>query len=212
MGDHIKLLHTGIDPIPLLEQIAANPALLTEFTARQDTPGSPHKETFCIFLRWCESQEVLAAFTDIPAIDYPAYKILTEARPIVDKVLEVVGATELGRVIIPLLKPGCIIPRHTDEGAYADHYERFHVCLQAQRGNTLSVVSQERMFDTFDAEPGELFWFDHKRDHWCVNPTPNFRIHLIVDAVAPKYRQERMAIPVPFIGARDAKPKPSVVN
>lgn len=212
MGQHIKLLASGLDPLPLLHQIQANQGLMTEITTRQDTPGSPHADTMCIFLRWCESKELPNAFTDIPAIDYPAYSILTEARPLVDKVLELVEATELGRVIIPILKPGGIINRHTDEGAYADHYERFHVCLQAQRGNVLCSVTEIRMFESFDAEPGELFWFNHKHDHWCVNPTSQYRIHLIVDAVAPKYRRERPEIATPFIAARAAAPKLTVVN
>lgn len=210
MGDNIKVLATGLDPLPLLTQIQANQHLLTEFTARQDTPGSPHAETMCIFLRWCESQEVVAAFTDIEAIDYPAYSILTEARPLVEQIMTRLGATELGRVIIPILKPGSVISRHIDEGAYADHYERFHLCLQAQRGNVLCVVSEERMFESFDAEPGELFWFNHKRDHWCVNPTDQYRIHLIVDAVVPEYRRERDIIK--FVAARSAPRKLEVVN
>lgn len=194
MGHNIKLLHQGLDPLPLLKKIQANPTLFDQFKARQQTPGSAHKDTQTIFLRWCEDQSIEAAFTQLPAIDYPAYEVLPEARPLVDEVLKIVEATELGRVIIPALKPSGIITKHCDEGAYADHYERFHVCLQAQRGNMITVQLEDRMVEAFDAAPGELFWFNHKANHMCVNPTEHFRLHLIIDAVAPKYRREREPI------------------
>lgn len=192
MGENIKVLAAGLDPTALLKQIEANVGLFEQFKQRQETKGSPHKDTQTIFLRWCESQTIEAAFTQIPAIDYPAYSILTEARPLVDKVLEIVEASELGRVIIPALQPKGVISKHQDEGAYADHYERFHLCLQAQRGCMITVELEERMIEALDAAPGELFWFNHKQNHMCVNPTEAYRLHLIVDAVAPKFRKQRV--------------------
>lgn len=192
MGENIKILHRGIDTLPLLKQIQDNLNLFEQFKERQETPGSPHKDTQTIFLRWCEDKSVEAAFTELEAIDYPAYAVLTEARPIVDTVCDVVGATKLGRVIIPALKPQGVITKHADEGAYADHYERFHVCLQAGRGNVLTVQMEDRIFEGLDADPGELFWFNHKQPHMCINPTGAYRIHLIVDAVAPQYKRPRV--------------------
>lgn len=193
LGQNIQLLHRGIDPIPLLKQIQAQPELFDEHKERQETPGSPHVDTQTIFLRWCQSQTIMAAFTEIPAIDYPAYAKLPEARPIVEKVLEIVGATELGRVIIPALKGGGIIFKHSDEGAYADHYERFHVCLQAARGNVMTVELEPGVtFEGIDPYPGDVFWFNHKANHMCVNSTKAFRLHMIIDAVAPKFRRQRV--------------------
>lgn len=197
MGHNIKSLATGLDVRPLLEQIGVRHKLFEQFKQRQETPGSPHKDTMTIFLRWCEDKTVEAAFSQLPAIDYPAYAMLPEARPLVEKVMEITGATELGRVIITMLKPGGVILKHVDEGAYADHYERFHICLQAARGNVLSVAYEDhpKMGEMIDPDHGELFWFNHKSWHLCVNPTQHARIHLIVDAVAPKYRRERVLPP-----------------
>lgn len=165
--------------------------LWPEITKRQDTKGSPHKYTKAIFLRWCQSQEIEAAFTDIEAIDYPAFEKLPEARPLVDLVLEATGATKLGRVLIVELEPGAMITPHVDEGDVADYYERFHIALTSDVGNDFFCAHDSQSGEFVHMMPGEMWWFNHKKEHYLINSSNKPRWHLIIDAVAPKYRRER---------------------
>lgn len=191
MPENLKRLAHGIDTKPLLEAIERQPDLWKEITDRQDTPGSPHRDTECIFLRWCETKSIEAAFTEIPAIDYPAYEKLPQARLLVETVLQVTGATKLGRVLIAKLNPAGSIEKHADEGAYADCYERFHVALESEPGNTFFVEDREHYGEFAEMQAGELWYFNHKKPHHVFNGSALPRIHLIVDAVAPKFRKER---------------------
>lgn len=181
----------GLDVEPLRQSIESQPELWSEITARQSTPGSPHTDTEAIFLRWSRSQTVEAVFTDLDAIDYPSYAKLPEARDLIERTLDRVGARELGRVLVTALRPGGMIRPHVDEGAYADHYERFHVPLDSDEGSTFLVEPKPGMPCGAAMRPGQLWWFNHKLTHLAYNSGKAFRIHLIVDAVAPRYRKER---------------------
>jgi len=190
---NFKLLASKVPVERLLSAIESQPELWGEITARQDTPGSAHKYTEAIFLRWCETKTVAAAFTEIPAVDYKAYSKLPEARELVEFVESLVGSKELGRVLVVKLKSGGEIFPHPDEGQYADHYERFHVSLKSDQGNLFFSGEPGKAFEAVHMEPGEIWWFNHKRVHWVVNSSVNPRIHLIIDCVAPKYRRPRDA-------------------
>ncbi len=168
------------------------PEIWGEITDRQTTPGSPHSDTKSIFLRWCASKDIPAVFTEIPAIDYPAMDKLMEVWPLLHEIENLVGSKQLGRVMIVKLEAGGMIDAHVDEGAYADHYERFHLPLQSNKDNCFFVESDDGTGGEFATMlPGELWWFNHKKRHWASNLGDQPRIHLIIDAVAPKYRRER---------------------
>lgn len=194
MQKNFARISSGVDVEPLLAAINAAPNLWNEITARQTTPGSPHKSTETIFLRWAESQTLDAVFNEIPAVDYPAMEKLPEARDLIMKLLSGVDGIELGRAIIVKLKPDGFITPHADEGAYADHFERFHICLSASRGNGFFVGTPEANAELVCMKPGEAWWFNHKMTHWVVNESSEDRIHLIIDCVAPTYRRERHAV------------------
>lgn len=194
MGFNLHRIASGIDTSPILRAVERESTLFNEHTARQKTPGSPHRDTFAIFLRWCESKEIESVFTDIPAIDYPAMAKLPEAEPVLTSIIEQVEATELGRVMIAMLKPGGFIAKHIDEGAYADHYERFHLVLSSEDGNKFYVESEPRLSECAEMRAGELWWFNHKQPHWVWNGSSYPRLHLIVDMVASKWRRERKLV------------------
>lgn len=189
---NFQRLASGLNVQPLLEAIKRQPKLWKQFTARQTTPGSPHVDTETIFLRWSKDQSIEACFTDIDAVAYPAVDYLPEAKSLVDQVLELVGAGKLGRVIITKLKSGGAISPHTDEGDYADYFERFHVSLESEDGNHF-FVGEDDFGEFAHMKAGEAWWFNHKERHWVVNNSLHARIHLIIDAVAPMYRRERNA-------------------
>jgi len=190
---NFHLLGTGLNVDPLLNSLASHPALWEEITERQTTPGSPHKYTRSIFLRWAKDLTIESVFTDLQAIDYHAFQKLDGARELVDAVLKLAGSSHehLGRVMIAELAPGGWIHPHSDEGEYADHFERFHLPLQSEPGNTFMVDLLPGCGEYVHMLPGEVWNFNHKRVHTLFNDSDKPRIHLIVDCVAPDFRRER---------------------
>ena len=191
--NNFECLISDLDVRPLLRSIETHSSLWQQITARQTVPGTPHVDTQTIFLRWSAAQTIEAAFNDLDAVDYPALMDLPEARPLLGESVEAARAHTLGRAIIVSLKPGGRITPHADEGAYADHYERFHLCLQSDHGNLFHVAdpANPHIYTTAEMKPGQLWWFNHKRTHWVENHSNRERIHLIMDMVAPAYRTER---------------------
>lgn len=183
-----------IDPAPLLAKLSEHPEIWDMEQERQRHPGSPHAQAQAIFLRWAERRElyedrVQAVFRDLDAVDYPASKILMpEAGVVTRAVLSFLGdmEAEIGRVMITKLPPKGRITAHMDEGLYADHYDRFHVCLQGDAGNLYYCGGT-----SLNPAPGDAFWFNHKLTHHVENQGDVNRIHLILDIVAPAYRAKR---------------------
>lgn len=175
-----------------MAEISQAPHLWDQITARQDHPSSPHQDTKTIYLRWCKDVSIETVFTDLDTLDYPAFGWLGSAHALVQRVMDEVGGTELGRVIITKLKPMGIIGPHSDEGDYADKFERFHVPL-CDSSDAFGCDYFPQHTETAFMRAGELWTFNHKRNHFVFNGDTD-RIHLIVDAVAPKYRRERYEV------------------
>lgn len=189
--ENFARLATGMDVAPLIYQIGMHQHLWNEITARQDVPNSPHIDTKSIFLRWCPTQTIEAAFKEIISVDYPASQFLPEAYFLVDKVKKLADGDTLGRILLVDLKPNGYIAPHADEGDYADYYERFHVSLRSGIGNKFYSEVLSECGEFVHMRPGEVWWFDHKKTHYVWNGSDEGRLHLIVDMVAPKYRRER---------------------
>jgi hypothetical protein len=191
MRSSFACLIQGLDVRPLLKALETQSDLWNQITARQTTPGSPHVDTRAIFLRWAAAQTIEAVFNDIEAIDYPAFKNLPEARGLIGDVAAAVQASQIGRIMIASLEPGGWIRPHVDEGAYADHYDRFHLVLQSDFGNDFMCGGNP--YQVCEMKTGEAWWFDHKQTHWVKNHSNRERIHLIMDMVTPLYRIDRCA-------------------
>jgi hypothetical protein len=161
---------------PLLLQIEKNPMLWKEITVRQNSQGTCHGDTETIFIRMCERIDVDSVFNDLEAVDYPAYSVLPQVRPIVSGVMAHLEGERLGRVMLVKLKDGGRVLPHPDEGAYAEYYDRFHVPLFSGPGNTFRVGDEAAYL-----EPGRLWWFDKSQVHEAVNDSGQDRIHLIMD-------------------------------
>jgi hypothetical protein len=187
-------IQVGLDVNPLLTALRARPHLWDQITDRQDHPTSPHRETKTIFLRWAKDISIETVFTDLEAIDYPAMSDLKEARELVGTICREISAVKLGRVIITSLKAGGQISPHPDEGAYSDAYERFHLSIHSEPHSVFSCQWSEDHREGAFMKPGELWTFHHKKTHAVYNDSGTERIHLIVDAVAPKYRRERSEV------------------
>lgn len=191
MLHNFTLLDAGADIGPLLSALKRKPHLWDEIQGRQTTPGSPHKYTKSIFLRWSADQSVMAAFNDLTAIDYPALQELPEVIPLINAVMKLAESSELGRVLITSLQSSGVIAPHADEGKVADHYERFHVSLKSEDGNWFFSKTGKETIEGVHMLPGEIFNFNNKRIHFLENRSQDPRIHLIVDCVSPKFRRER---------------------
>lgn len=186
---NFERIATGLPVQPTLDYLEAHPELWDAITARQDAPGSPHHDTKCIFLRWCPDRSVEAVFAQLEAVDYPeAIPLAPVVVPLVNALLDVVPHEAIGRVILVSLKPGGSIDAHFDFGEYADTYDRFHVVLQSDSGNSFQVAD-----DVFHAFPGEAFWFNVKKVHRVENFSERPRIHLILDLLSNTYHAKRSA-------------------
>lgn len=190
--ERFQLIADSLDTGPLLERILANEHLWAARTERQNYPGSAHKDTETIYLRWAVDESIEGGFYDLRSQDHveTIQALAPEVFPLCQTAIEkIVGHTysyndDVGRVILTRMKPGGEIARHTDEGPYADKYDRFHVCLSGDSLFCVEGVPQAM-------KPGQLFWFNHKLPHWVVNRTESDRIHMIIDLVAPEYRAKR---------------------
>ena len=177
---NFERLQTGIDVAPIRDALAACPTLWRMITARQDYPGSAHRDTQCIFIRGPEAFTPEAYQGTVTAIDYPAAAtpLGVAVQAILGPLLEALGVSELGYVLVVSLKAGGVIDEHVDEGAYAEHYERFHLAITGEPSAALIVNGERQHF-----APGELWRFDHRSSHWAENPGATDRIHVIFDAV-----------------------------
>lgn len=186
-------LGTGISVTPLMLAIARRPELWKADTYLRDYPQGPFGEVESIMLRFPEKRvfeqeaEVAAYkrgehfFDQHESIDYPAYAVLHEARPIVMNVFAAVAGVRLGRVMINKIAPGGVIYPHTDTPEHTDYYSRFHVVLQSAPGVMFRAGDEKPYWET-----GSAFWFDNSKEHEVINNSPEDRIHMVIDARCSK--------------------------
>lgn len=188
---HFRLIAENLTVQPLLTKLAANDELWGRITDRQSFPGSPHKDTETIFLRWARDRSIMGGFFDLTCEDhFDTIEVLSpEVFPLVQGAIEKIMGhvpqwdVHVGRVILTRMKPGGVITSHIDEGPYADLYDRFHVCLSGDSGLKCGGYVQQM-------KPGQVWWFNHKLEHEVWNG-PLERVHMIIDLVAPEYRKLR---------------------
>ena len=180
----------GIDVMPLLLAIKRRPGLWKEDTYLRDYPQGPFKQIESIMLRFpvkgvFETEAELAKHTSTydqhENIDYPAYQVLPEARPLVMNLFGYVAGERLGRVMINKIAPGGVIFPHVDTKAHTDYYSRFHIVLQSQPGVLFRAGDESVQMTT-----GEAWWFDNSQEHEVINNSADDRIHMIIDARTSK--------------------------
>ena len=178
-------LSAGVEINPLLLAIKRRPDLWAEDTYLRDYPQGPFKEIDSIMLRFPEKsvvetklelQNILSKFDQHENVDYPAYKILHEARSLIMNLFSYVGGERLGRAMINRIAPGGVIFPHVDTESHTDYYTRFHIVLQSQPGVVFRAGTEQVYMAT-----GEVWWFDNSQEHEVINNSADERIHLIVD-------------------------------
>lgn len=177
--DNFIRIAEGLDVGPINKLLAAKPELWDEITARQKSSNSAHKDTECIFVRGPLKMSHYYVMFDLGAYDYPVMDYLERALvPLLKPVLDWLEVEEMGRVLIVKLKPGGHVNAHDDQGAYADHYARFHLVLQSNKDSSQTCGEQNQVFNV-----GDVWWFDHKQVHTADNAGDTDRVHIIFDAV-----------------------------
>jgi len=185
---NFQRLMTNLNVGPLLDAIESRPELWQEITVRQEAPGSPHRDTECIWLRGPREITVQSVFHDTYCVDYPAMtKLAEEVYPLAAPVLRDMGMTVLGRVMIAKLRPGGVIEPHEDQGRYAKSFTRYHLVLKSEPGNVFECDGE-----SVHMAPGELWWFNHRGQHTVRNGSSEPRTHLIFDIQHPA----RTALPL----------------
>ena len=139
----------GVDITPLNIAIARRPEIWKEDTYLRDYPQGPFGDVETIMLRFPvkgvfetekEVENHLSTYDMHESIDYPMYKTLTEARPIVMSLMARVEGERLGRVMINKICPGGVIFPHADTPAHAEYYSRFHAARPVQILSLSSVL------------------------------------------------------------------------
>jgi hypothetical protein len=175
----------GIDTTPLMLAISRQPELWKEDTYLRDYPQGPFNQIESIMLRFPvkgvyeteeELQNHLSKYDPHENIDYPAYKVLTDARPLVMALMSRTGGERLGRVMINKISPGGRIFPHADTPSHAEYYSRFHVVLQSYPG-VVFRCGDEKVYMPI----GTAWWFNNKEEHEVINNSTEDRIHMIVD-------------------------------
>lgn len=187
---NFQRLATGVNVTPLMLAINRRPELWKEDTYLRQFPQGPFGMVDSIMLRFPQqvtlpTEEDLAAYKEnrLPgfdqheSIDYPAYSVLTEARPIVMNVFVAVAGTRLGRVMINRIAPGGVIFPHADTPEHCRYYSRYHVVLQSEPGVMFRSGDEKAYWET-----GSVFWFNNALEHEVVNESPVDRIHMVIDA------------------------------
>jgi glycerol-3-phosphate dehydrogenase len=173
---HFQKIAEGIDVIPLLNALAGSD-LWNENTLRTTHPLSPHQQTddiWCLFNAIPDDPE--AVIDDCEVIPYRAWTDIPALRPLVLNLMRAVDGMRLGRVLITRLASGNTIPEHTDQGAPATYYKRYHLALKSEPG-ALNISGGEIV--TY--KMGEFWYFDNTVPHSIVNNSADDRIVLVVD-------------------------------
>jgi hypothetical protein len=174
---HFARIADGIDTVPILNALAVRPELWNENTLRTTHPDSPHQQTDDIWVMFNRIPETPAdVIDDCDVIPYRAWTEIPLLRPLVLDLMRRVEGVRLGRVIISRLAPGCTIPEHTDQGAPATYYSRYHLALQSYPG-ALNHAGGE----VIDYGAGEFWWFDNRAPHSVVNNSSDDRIVMVMD-------------------------------
>ena len=82
----------------------------------------------------------------------------------------------LGRIMIASLGGGNKITPHSDQGAFCQIYDRYHIVIQ-----TNPLVSFKCEDEEVHMTEGSIWWFDNKRVHSVENNGNMPRIHIVLD-------------------------------
>lgn len=171
---YFKLVRSGIDVAPLLEEVTAQEQAWLADTGRQDKIRV-QRDTNTIFLKSAVPRPDLHINENQETRLTAASKLFPKALALMTQFAEEMNST-LSRATIVRLKPRSQVFRHIDEGSYYFLRDRFHLVLRSPTGSVLMSGGE-----TVRMQEGELWWFDNKQFHESYNESDDWRIHYIFD-------------------------------
>lgn len=198
--NYFKLIRSGIDVAPLLEEVRSQEQAWLLNTSRQDKI-KVQRDTNTIFLSSPVARPDLNVNENQETKLTAVANLFPKALAFMEWVAKERGA-ELSRATIVRLKPKSQVSRHIDVGSYYFIRDRFHLVLYSSAGSVLmSGGEQVRMRE------GELWWFDNKQYHEACNESDEWRIHYIFDLLPAAHRQMgRNAVLLPGEPVPQTKP------
>ncbi len=188
---YCRLLQSGIDPKPLLAEIAAIGDAFDQNRGRQEKIAD-QREAQAIPLRGLR----LSAVGERKRRDVHESRWTTgsQAYPLARAFLEKAAAQQislLSRAKIVCLPPGHRVYPHVDRGEYYRLCNRYHLVLKSS-GSWMRAGNEEVRMKT-----GELWWFDNDHEHEACNAGDTDRIHLIFDLL-PVERAAEIGLQMAF--------------
>lgn len=149
-----------------------------EHTMRVDQYQSPHKvsDIWLRFNKWSNYDGDQAAFVDEhESVWYPQALRLPRCVLAACRVAELMGARQLGGVLITKIPPSGEVAPHVDRGWHAEYYDKAALQIQGNK-------DQGFHFDgcSVSALPGQIYRFDNSQTHWVTNDSDEDRITMIV--------------------------------
>lgn len=179
-GRNIRYLGKGLDVTPLLMHLEGAPELWNQHRARtqSDGYGGAHKQVSDIWVRFNPMRNYTGdpSFFSEPHESewYPAADMIP-VKPMVRKVMAIVGGERLGGVLITRIPAGGMVRPHVDDGWHARYYDKYAVQLE---GNAKQAFCFEG--ESLSSEPGDLYTFDNSKLHWVTNDSDEERMTLIM--------------------------------
>lgn len=179
----------GVNVTPLLNALYRNSELWKADDFLRKYPQGPFGDTDTIYLRFQDHVKVSSAeeeelYKQNKLAGHDLHecpwrleaKELPEARAHIMALMGTLGGTRLGRCMINRLKPGGRIFPHADSPWHAEYWDRYHLVLQSEPGNTFRCEDEQVWM-----RPGEIWWFQNALEHEVVNNSGDDRIHLVMD-------------------------------
>ncbi len=178
---YFKLLRSGVDIAPLLQEVHSQEQAWLLNTSRQDKIRV-QRDTNTIFLSGPVARPDLNVNENQESRLTSVSALFPRALGFMNGVADEMNS-QLSRANIVRLKPKSQVSRHIDVGSYYLIRDRFHLVLYSSAGSVLmSGGEQVRMRE------GELWWFDNKQYHEAYNESDEWRIHYIFDLLPPAHR------------------------
>ncbi|WP_193368602.1 aspartyl/asparaginyl beta-hydroxylase domain-containing protein [Pelagibius marinus] len=182
---YFRRIKTGIDPQPLLDEIASIDGAWDVSTGRQ-AKIAVQREALSIPLRGLRK----SAIGGRKRRDVHESRWTTGSKlyPLARRFLKDFALEQdalLSRAKIVCLPAGRRVYPHIDRGAYYAVRDRYHLVLRSAAGSWLKAGDEDvRMRE------GELWWFDNKQMHEAFNDGGQDRIHMIFDLLPRERAQE----------------------
>jgi hypothetical protein len=180
--DNFKLLLDGLDTSGLKQYLKDHPQLWDVITVRQDHTEQ-HKDTESIFIRGPVQFSKEEYLHGLESVDYPLpMELVNLLAPLMHPILTLLQPYHVGKIMLVKLKAGKEVLPHIDQGTYAKSFSRFHLAVDTCLGNKLVCEQESQHF-----EEGQVWWFNHRKDHSAFNKSAMDRVHLIFDLDTPLF-------------------------